>query len=168
MNSDIYNVWSLANDTEKTVEALHSDVQKAQIIMDESRKMNSNAHQIWSLAKDTAKKVESLYTDVAKKKNTKEGVLPHSYLARRFYLELFMGIIQYMDLHVVQSVIDISKKMESNIHKAWSYAKQTEKRVEDIYSDVKKDIPIGSRIAGPPPSKNVAPSGDLNMCHWVE
>ncbi|XP_037476650.1 uncharacterized protein LOC119354047 [Triticum dicoccoides] len=66
MNSDIYNVWSLANDTEKTVEALHSDVQKAQIIMDESRKMNSNAHQIWSLAKDTAKKVESLYTDVAK------------------------------------------------------------------------------------------------------
>ncbi|KAI5019080.1 uncharacterized protein LOC123445106 [Hordeum vulgare subsp. vulgare] len=66
MNSDIYSVWSLANDTEKTVEALHSDVQKAQILMDESRKMNSNTHQIWSLAKDTAKKVESLYADVAK------------------------------------------------------------------------------------------------------
>jgi hypothetical protein len=28
MNSDIYNIWSLANDTEKTVEALHSDVEK--------------------------------------------------------------------------------------------------------------------------------------------
>jgi hypothetical protein len=28
MNSDVYNIWSLANDTEKTVEALHSDVKK--------------------------------------------------------------------------------------------------------------------------------------------
>lgn len=32
MNSDIYNVWSLANDTEKTVEALHSDAQKVCIL----------------------------------------------------------------------------------------------------------------------------------------
>jgi hypothetical protein len=28
--------------------------------------------------------------------------------------------------------------MESSIYKMWSFAKQTEKRVEDLYSDVKK------------------------------
>jgi hypothetical protein len=32
----------------------------------------------------------------------------------------------------------MSRKMESNMHKMWSYAKKTEKRVEDLYSDVKK------------------------------
>ena len=35
-------------------------------------------------------------------------------------------------------LIDESRKMESSIYKMWSFAKQTEKRVEDLYSDVKK------------------------------
>lgn len=34
--------------------------------------------------------------------------------------------------------MDKSRKMESNIDKMWSFAKQTEKRVEDLYSGVKK------------------------------
>uniref|UniRef100_A0A0E0DYK0 Uncharacterized protein n=1 Tax=Oryza meridionalis TaxID=40149 RepID=A0A0E0DYK0_9ORYZ len=38
----------------------------------------------------------------------------------------------------VQILIDESRKMESSIYKMWSFAKQTEKRVEDLYSDVKK------------------------------
>ncbi|KAM0883470.1 hypothetical protein ACQ4PT_031616 [Festuca glaucescens] len=66
MNSDIYNIWSLANDTEKTVEALHSDVKKVQVLTDESRKLGSSIHQVWSLAKDTGKKVEALYADIEK------------------------------------------------------------------------------------------------------
>ncbi|XP_047090283.1 uncharacterized protein LOC124702204 isoform X2 [Lolium rigidum] len=66
MNSDIYNIWSLANDTEKTVEALHSDVKKVQVLTDESRKLGSSIRQVWSLAKDTGKKVEALYADIEK------------------------------------------------------------------------------------------------------
>nr|XP_051181629.1 uncharacterized protein LOC127295677 isoform X6 [Lolium perenne] len=67
MNSDVYNIWSLANDTEKTVEALHSDVKKqVQVLTDESRKLGSSIRQVWSLAKDTGKKVETLYADIEK------------------------------------------------------------------------------------------------------
>uniref|UniRef100_A0ACD5YGE8 Uncharacterized protein n=1 Tax=Avena sativa TaxID=4498 RepID=A0ACD5YGE8_AVESA len=66
MNSDVYNIWSLANDTEKTVEALHSDVKKVQVLTDESRNLGSSIRQVWSLAKDTGKKVEALYADIEK------------------------------------------------------------------------------------------------------
>lgn len=66
MNSSIYNIWSLAKDTEKRIGALHSEVKKVQILTDESRQMNSNIHQMWSLAKDTEKRVEALYSDMKK------------------------------------------------------------------------------------------------------
>jgi len=65
-NSDIYSIWSLANNTEKTVEALHSDVEKVQVLTHESRKLGTSVRQVWLLAKDTGKKVEALYADIEK------------------------------------------------------------------------------------------------------
>ncbi|TVU32324.1 hypothetical protein EJB05_24049 [Eragrostis curvula] len=66
MNSDIYNVESLAKDTTEKVEALHSDIKKVQVITDEWGKMNSKINKMWSFAKDTEKKVEGLYSDIKK------------------------------------------------------------------------------------------------------
>uniref|UniRef100_A0A0D9VF83 Uncharacterized protein n=1 Tax=Leersia perrieri TaxID=77586 RepID=A0A0D9VF83_9ORYZ len=64
MNSDIHNIWSMAKDTDKRVEALHSDVKM--VLLDESRQMNSNFHELWSLARDTERRVEALHSDMKK------------------------------------------------------------------------------------------------------
>ncbi|KAL5208156.1 hypothetical protein ABZP36_032591 [Zizania latifolia] len=66
LNSDIHNIWSMAKDTDKRVQALHSDVKMVQVLMDESKQMNSNVHELWSLAKDTERRVESLHSDIKK------------------------------------------------------------------------------------------------------
>ncbi|KAL6646768.1 hypothetical protein ACP70R_015462 [Stipagrostis hirtigluma subsp. patula] len=75
MNSDIYNVWSLANDTVERVEGLHSDIKKVQVMTDEWWKMNSNINRILSFGKDTEKRVETLFSDIKKSfKQTKRKV----------------------------------------------------------------------------------------------
>ncbi|KAF0932711.1 hypothetical protein E2562_012005 [Oryza meyeriana var. granulata] len=66
MNSNIHNIWSMSKDTDKRVEALHSDIKMVQILIDESRKMESSMYKMWSFAKQTEKRVEDLYSDVKK------------------------------------------------------------------------------------------------------
>jgi hypothetical protein len=66
MNSNVRELWSLAKDTERRVEGLHSDMRKVQILIDESRKMESSIYKMWSFAKQTEKRVEDLYSDVKK------------------------------------------------------------------------------------------------------
>ncbi|KAG8058776.1 hypothetical protein GUJ93_ZPchr0002g26727 [Zizania palustris] len=66
LNSDIHNIWSMAKDTDKRVQDLHSDVKMVQVLMDESKQMNYNVRELWSLAKDTERRVESLHSDIKK------------------------------------------------------------------------------------------------------
>ncbi|KAL6877592.1 hypothetical protein ACP4OV_012807 [Aristida adscensionis] len=66
MSSDIYNVWSLANDTLERVETLHSDINKVQVVTAEWGKVSPNINRILSFAKDTEKRVDAIYSDIKK------------------------------------------------------------------------------------------------------
>ncbi|XP_006647199.2 uncharacterized protein LOC102711771 [Oryza brachyantha] len=66
MNSNIHNIWSMVKDTDKRVEALHSDVKMVQVLLDEPRQMNSDVRELWLLAKDTERRVEALHSDMKK------------------------------------------------------------------------------------------------------